>query len=115
MTDAEFWEVERGLWLGGAAAFRRWVAAECLMVFPEPAGILTGPAILEASPAAPRWERVEFGEQPLRRDRRRGGGARLPRRGGAARRRAASGALQLDLRAARPATGGWCSTSRRPA
>ena len=42
MTDAEFWEVERSLWLGGPAAFRAWVAADCVMVFPEPAGILTG-------------------------------------------------------------------------
>ena len=36
MTDAEFWEVERSLWLGGPAAFRAWVAADCVMVFPEP-------------------------------------------------------------------------------
>jgi hypothetical protein len=67
MTDGEFWEVERGLWLGGAAAFRRWVAAECLMVFPAPAGILVGPAILESLGAAPRWERVEIAEKVLRR------------------------------------------------
>ncbi len=57
MTDAEFWEVERSLWLGGPAAFRAWVAADCVMVFPEPAGILTGAAILEGLAAAPRWER----------------------------------------------------------
>ena len=67
MTDGEFWEVERGLWLGGAAAFRRWVAAECLMVFPAPVGILVGPAILESLAGAPRWERVDFGEKTLRR------------------------------------------------
>ena len=40
MTDAEFWEVERGLWLGGPSAFRRWVSADCVMVFPEPVGML---------------------------------------------------------------------------
>ncbi len=67
MTDAEFWEVERGLWLGGAEAFRRWVALECLMVFPEPAGLMTGPQILEGLAAAPRWQRVDFADGLLRR------------------------------------------------
>jgi hypothetical protein len=67
MTDAVFWEVERTLWLGGAEAFRAWVAAECLMVFPEPAGIMAGSAILEGLAAAPRWERLELGGQALRR------------------------------------------------
>lgn len=67
MTDAEFWEVERKLWLGGPEAFRAWVAADCLMVFPEPAGILTGPAILDGLAAAPRWQRVGFLSQTLRR------------------------------------------------
>ena len=85
MTDAEFWEVERSLWLGGPEAFRAWVAAECLMVFPAPAGILDGPAILEGLAAAPRWERVEMSGRRSPAQRRGGGGARLPR-GGAARR-----------------------------
>ncbi len=67
MTDAEFWDVERRLWLGGAEAFRAWVAADCLMVFPDPAGILTGPAIVDGLAAAPRWERVGFADQALRR------------------------------------------------
>lgn len=67
MTDAEFWEVERKLWLGGPEAFRAWVAADCLMVFPEPAGILAGPAILDSLAAAPRWQRVEIRSQTLRR------------------------------------------------
>ena len=64
MTDAEFWEVERSLWLGGPAAFRAWVAADCVMVFPEPAGILTGASIIEGLKAAPRWGSVAF-EAPL--------------------------------------------------
>ena len=41
MTEAEFREVERALWLGGAEASRARVAAECLMVFPAPAGLLS--------------------------------------------------------------------------
>jgi hypothetical protein len=67
MTDAEFWETERQLWLGGPEVFRRWIARECLMVFPEPVGILTGPAVIESIAPAPRWERVEFAGGALRR------------------------------------------------
>ena len=67
MTDAEFWQVERELWTGGPEAFRRWMAAECLMVFPDPTGILTGPAAIEAIGGAPRWQRVGFAGGLLRR------------------------------------------------
>ena len=67
MTDAEFWETERELWLGGPEVFRRWVARECLMVFPEPVGILTGPTVVESIAPAPRWERVAFADSALRR------------------------------------------------
>ena len=67
MTDAGFWEIERGLWLGGAEAFRRWVAAECVMVFPAPAGILVGPVIFERLASAPRWEQVDLDGRVIRR------------------------------------------------
>jgi Domain of unknown function (DUF4440) len=67
MTDAEFWEIERSLWLGGSHAFKSWVAAECLMVFPEPAGIMTNPAILESVATRPRWESLEITGALLRR------------------------------------------------
>lgn len=67
MTDADFWEVERSLWLGGAAAFRAWVATDCVMVFPEPAGIVTGRAILDGVRAGPRWDRVDFAATLVRR------------------------------------------------
>jgi hypothetical protein len=67
MTDAEFWDAERELWTGGPEAFRRWMAAECLMVFPAPTGILTGAAAVEAVAAAPRWAEVAFADRHLRR------------------------------------------------
>jgi hypothetical protein len=67
MTDAEFWETERGLWLGGGDALRRWVPPECLMVFPEPVGILTGTTVVETIAPAPRWQRVELLGPVLRR------------------------------------------------
>ena len=95
----------RGVLGGGALAlarrveaFRRWLAAECVMVFPEPAGILHGTAILEGVAAAPRWKRGRLRRPPAAPQRRRGGGARLPRRRRPRRRRAVPGALQLDLR-----------------
>lgn len=68
MTDAEFWEIERELWLGGQRVFRRWMSADCLMVFPEPAGILTGPAILDSLSAGPRWNEVNLEVCHLRRN-----------------------------------------------
>jgi hypothetical protein len=67
MTDSEFWEVERELWLGGADVFRRWVAHECLMVFPHPVGILSGPTVVESIGASSRWETVGFDERAIRR------------------------------------------------
>jgi hypothetical protein len=67
MTDAEFWQVERSLWLEGAGTFRAWVAPDCVMVFPEPAGILTGEAILDGLAGAPRWQRLEISGAVLRR------------------------------------------------
>jgi hypothetical protein len=67
MTDAEFWDVERGLWLGGLDDFRRWVSADGVMVFPEPVGILAGEAILDSVGGAPRWRQVNFRGPVLRR------------------------------------------------
>jgi hypothetical protein len=67
MTDAEFWEVERSLWLKGPEAFRAWVAANCVMVFPEPAGILTGESIVDSVAKSLRWQRVEISAAVLRR------------------------------------------------
>jgi hypothetical protein len=65
MTDAEFWDAERQLWTGGPEAFRRWMAAECLMVFPTPTGILTGPAAVEAAGRGQRWAEVAFADGRL--------------------------------------------------
>jgi hypothetical protein len=67
MTDADFWQVERSLWLKGAEAFRAWVAPDCVMVFPEPVGILSGEAILDGVVRAPRWQRLEISAAVLRR------------------------------------------------
>jgi hypothetical protein len=67
MTDAEFWEVERGLWLEGPGAFRRWVSESCLMVFPEPVGILEFNAVLDSVGGGARWRQVTLRGPVLRR------------------------------------------------
>jgi hypothetical protein len=67
MTDAEFWETERQLWLGSGDTFKRWVPPECLMVFPAPVGILTGRTVIENIAPGPRWDQVAFVGGALRR------------------------------------------------
>ena len=67
MTDAEFWQIERELWLGGPEVFRRWVARECLMVFPDPVGILSGQTVIDSIAPAPRWEAVALSGTALHR------------------------------------------------
>jgi hypothetical protein len=67
MTDGEFWEAERQLWLGGVETFRRWMPTHSLMAFPEPVGVLTGTAVIENISPGPRWETIGFAEPELRR------------------------------------------------
>ena len=64
MADTDtLWSIEKALWLGGANAYEQHMAPECIMVFPAPAGIMTGPDILKAVRQAPRWDSVEFDQQ----------------------------------------------------
>lgn len=67
MEDQWFWEIERGFWLGGEAHFRQMMAGDCVMVFPEPAGIMTGENIIKSLESAPRWTSVEMSMTVLRR------------------------------------------------
>lgn len=67
MTDEGFWQTERRLWLGSADVARRWIARECLLVFPDPVGILAGPTVIENLSPSPRWERIDFMDGALRR------------------------------------------------
>jgi len=60
MDETTFWEVERGFWLDGAPRFRAWMAEGCVMAFPPPVGVMTGPAILEAVAQMPRWDDVRL-------------------------------------------------------
>lgn len=61
MTDTNtLWAIEHRLWTGGVQAYEKTMAPECVMVFPQPAGILDHPAILEALKGAPRWDDIGF-------------------------------------------------------
>ena len=67
MTDDNPWDIERRLWLEGAAAYASHVDPECVMVFAAPVGILSGPAIAESLTGAPRWAEVEMEDAHLAR------------------------------------------------
>lgn len=64
MSDVtDFWRIEERFWLAGEEFFRQRLDAECMMVFPEPVGILAGNAILETLKDAPRWDSVQMGDR----------------------------------------------------
>lgn len=56
----ELWNTERNLWLEGEDYFARHMAADAVMVFSGPAGILKGEALVEGLRGAPRWKSVEM-------------------------------------------------------
>lgn len=62
MSD-ELWASEEAFWTGGEEHFRRALAADCVMAFPAPVGILTGEGILESLRHAPRWSSVAMQER----------------------------------------------------
>lgn len=67
MHNDELWELERRFWLGGVETYETHMDPQCLMAFPAPAGLLAGPAIVEALRQAPRWAQVELSDQRLAR------------------------------------------------
>lgn len=58
MTDDALWELEAGFWTGGVDWYETHLAAQAVMVFPPPAGILERGRILETVRSAPRWREV---------------------------------------------------------
>lgn len=67
MNDETLKELERRFWLGDAGFYETHLAEDCVMVFPEPAGIMGRQAIIQSLDGAPRWQEVEFGEAAVRR------------------------------------------------
>jgi hypothetical protein len=62
MTD-DLWALEEAFWTGGEEHFRRALAADCVMAFPAPVGILSGERIVESLRHAPRWSSVNMLER----------------------------------------------------
>lgn len=57
------WNLERAFWLGGVDVYQDHLAADALMVFPAPVGVLDRAATLAAIEAAPRWRSALFSAQ----------------------------------------------------
>lgn len=60
MSANDIWEIERLLWVNGESFFAETMTDDCLMVFPDPVGILEGNEIVEGLRKAPRWSDVEM-------------------------------------------------------
>lgn len=64
-SDDDIWNLEKRFWLDGELAYREHMARSAVMLFPEPAGILVGEAILSSLADAPRWSSIELDERRL--------------------------------------------------
>lgn len=70
MTDFDYdavWGLEEAFWLQGQEAFALHMADGCMMIFPEPVGVMMGAAIIESLEGAPRWTSVQMSERAIRR------------------------------------------------
>jgi len=60
-SDAEdLWRIEESLWTGGADLYANVLHPECVMAFPDPAGVMRRDQILGGVANAPRWSGVEM-------------------------------------------------------
>lgn len=57
------WDRETRFWTGGRDYAERVMGEDAVMVFPYPAGILQGRAILDGMDTAPRWRSVEMSDR----------------------------------------------------
>ena len=60
--DDDLLTLEREFWKGDADFYRRHLSDHAVMVFPEPAGVMTRDQVLEAIASAPRWADVHLEE-----------------------------------------------------
>jgi hypothetical protein len=58
----ELLKLERQFWMGDADFYERNLTDKAVMVFPEPAGVLTREKILETIRSSPRWADVRIDE-----------------------------------------------------
>ncbi|KAA2214932.1 DUF4440 domain-containing protein [Teichococcus oryzae] len=67
MDDNRIWPLEESLWTGDPGHYRELIDSECLMVLPAPPYVMGADKAVEAVSGTPRWSRVEFSEQQVRR------------------------------------------------
>jgi hypothetical protein len=58
--DQDLLDLERQFWKGDAGFYRQHLTDHAVMMFPEPAGVLTRDKILETITSAPRWNDVRI-------------------------------------------------------
>ena len=52
------WALEERFWTGGEDHYRSALDPACVMAFPAPAGVMSGPSIAASLAQAPRWSSV---------------------------------------------------------
>ena len=67
MDDAQAWLTEERFWTGGEQYWEGRVDPHCLMILPQPAGVLGRDEALAGIRAAPRWNSVRLEERRLSR------------------------------------------------
>jgi hypothetical protein len=67
MDDDAIWRLEERFWTGGAEHYAAALHPGCVMAFPAPVGILSGPSIGASLAGAPRWASVEMSERAVTR------------------------------------------------
>jgi len=63
MDDDAIWAMEERFWTGSTDYYGSALDPECIMVFPEPVGIMSGPSIMQSLAQAPRWASVTMTER----------------------------------------------------
>ena len=63
--EERLWTIEELFWKGDSDFYRDHLTADCLMLFPEPFGILTNKQIVGSIANAPRWSRVTIEDRRI--------------------------------------------------
>jgi Domain of unknown function (DUF4440) len=63
--EERLWTIEELFWKGDSDFYRDHLTADCLMLFPEPVGILTNEQIVGSIANAPRWSRVTIEDRRI--------------------------------------------------
>ena len=63
--EERLWTIEELFWKGDSDFYRDHLTADCLMLFPEPVGILTNEQTVGSIANAPRWSRVTIEDRRI--------------------------------------------------